>query len=300
MLTLTIIDSLSLPGSKDRPNEDQYGWTSRCAFVIDGATGLGPDFIVSRQDSDAAWLATFAKVHFEEMIAPGRSMADIVRATNALAQRIVAFAANDREMPAWNLPIAGFQMVRIEEDRIVTHGLGDCTLYLTDGAGATTMHTALPGMGDAERAAARDAIEKAGGLSNLPRLIEDPALLALERAIRGSFNATKSGIWTLGAQPEAADHLVSAPLSSSLPLTGLLCSDGFAALVENYERYDPAGLVEAATLGGLSKLGQELRAVERTEDPDGRLFPRMKTSDDATAVLFRIADSDAPAERKTG
>jgi hypothetical protein len=295
MLTLSIIDSLTLPGSDERRNEDQMGWTAHCAFVIDGATGLGPDFVVGRHDSDAAWLATFAKVHFEEMIAPGRSMADIVRSTNALARRIVTFAANGRDVPAWNLPIAGFQMVRIEEDAVVTYGLGDCMLYLRDGDGSVSAHTALPAMAGGERTAAREAIEKAGGLSRLPLLVEEPALLARERAFRAAFNSHKGSVWTLGSTPEAADHLMTARLSPHLPLTGMLCSDGFSALVENYARYDADDLIAKAAHKGLSALAEELRAIERLEDPDGHLYPRMKPSDDATAVLFEIRETAAKA-----
>lgn len=295
MLTLTIIDSLSLPGSENRRNEDQMGWTAQCAFVIDGATGLGPDFVVGRHDSDAAWLATFAKVHFEEMIAPGRSMADIVRSTNALARRIVTFAANGRDVPVWNLPIAGFQMVRIEDGAVMTYGLGDCSLYMRDGAGQLASHNPLGHLATAEKEIAREALEKCGGLSALPRLLDDPALLARQRAFRGAYNSPKSGIWTLGSVPEAADHVASARLSDNLPLTGLLCSDGFAALVENYARYDVDGLIAKATRKGLAVLADELRAIERVEDPDGRLHPRMKPSDDATAVLFEIRETAAKA-----
>ncbi|MFZ2103376.1 MAG: hypothetical protein WAU86_22720 [Oricola sp.] len=293
MLTLSIIDSLSLPGSRDRRNEDQLGWTADCAFVIDGATGLGPDFVVGRHDSDAAWLATFAKVHFEEMIAPGRSMADIVRSTNALARRIVTFAANGRDIPAWNLPIAGFQIVRIEEDAVVTHGLGDCTLYLQDAGGRISTHSAMPEAGHAEKAAARETIEKCGGLSKLPRLIEDPALMARERAMREAFNSPKSGVWTLGSAPEAADHIVTARLSDRFPLTGLLCSDGFAALSANYGRYEPGEMIAAAKRDGLAALGAKLRSIEKVEDPEGLIYPRMKGSDDATAILFEIGVAPA-------
>lgn len=293
MLTLSIIDSLSLPGSDNRPNEDQMGWTAQCAFVIDGATGLGPDFVVGRHDSDAAWLASFAKVHFEEMIAPGRSMVDIVRSTNALARRIVTFAANGRDMPAWNLPVAGFQMVRIEERRIRTYGLGDCLLILTDGEDVTVTHTAMPGNDAHEREAARRVIEQCGGLGNLPRLIDDPHLLARQRAGRAQYNTASSPVWTLGAAPDAADHLVSAPLSDRLPVTGLLCTDGFAALATNYGLYEPGELVEAAKRDTLPVLGARLRNVEKREDPDGLLYPRMKRSDDATAVLFEIRETAA-------
>lgn len=291
MLTLSIIDSLSLPGSENRPNEDQMGWTAQCAFVIDGATGLGPDFVVGRHDSDAAWLATFAKVHFEEMIAPGRSMVDVVRSTNALARRIVAFAARDRDMPAWNLPIAGFQMIRIENGAVVTYGLGDCTLIACDQDGATSVHSAMPDNPAFEREAARRVIEEAGGLGRLPRLIDDPALLARERALRGKFNSPASNVWTLGSTPEAADHLVSARLRGARPITGLLCSDGFAALALSYGVYEPQELVAAARRDGLSRLGARLRDIERRKDPDGRLYPRMKPSDDATAVLFEIREA---------
>lgn len=294
MLTLSITDSLSLPGAQDRPNEDQLGWTAQCAFVIDGATGLGPDFVVSRHDSDAAWLASFAKVHFEEMIAPGRTMVDIVRSTNALARRIITFAANGRDMPAWNLPVAGFQMIRIEAERLVAYGLGDCLLILTDEAGRTVTHSALPEAGGREREAARRVIEQCGGLSKLPRLIDDPDLLARQRAWRGRYNTDASPVWTLGATPEAADHLVSAPLSGAPPFTGLLCTDGFAALATDYGIYEPGELVAAAKRDGLSVLGARLRNIERREDPDGRRYPRMKPSDDATAVLFEIRDTAAP------
>lgn len=288
MLTLSIIDSLTLPGSAERRNEDQLGWTAHCAFVIDGATGLGPDFVVGRQDSDAAWLASFAKVHFQEMILPGRSIADVVRSTNALTRRIVSFAANGREMPAWNLPVAGFQMIRIEDDAVVTHGLGDCMLYLRDADGEVSEHTALPGSGAFEREAARETIERAGGLSKMATLVRDPALLARQRSLRGCYNTPKSGIWTLGSVPEAADHLVTVPLSSRFPMTGLLCTDGFSALASSYGLYSPGELIAAAKRTGLATLGARLRALETTEDPDGLLYPRMKASDDATAVLFEI------------
>jgi hypothetical protein len=77
-------------------------------------------------------------------------------------------------------------------------------------------------------------------------------------------------------------------MAASLPATGLLCTDGFAALCDQYGRYSPADLVAAAKSQGLKALLAELRHVERTEDPDGLLYPRFKISDDATALLFEV------------
>ena len=47
------------------------------------------------------------------------------------------------------------------------------------------------------------------------------------------------------------------------------------------------GLMAAAKNKGLAALGEELRAIEKT-DPLGEKFSRFKKSDDATAVLLRV------------
>ena len=67
----------------------------------------------------------------------------------------------------------------------------------------------------------------------------------------------------------------------------LIASDGFLALVSEYGRYDVEGLMTAVETNGLATLGEELRAIE-DGDPEGRRFPRFKTSDDATALLLRV------------
>ena len=77
-------------------------------------------------------------------------------------------------------------------------------------------------------------------------------------------------------------------LAVALPAAGLLCTDGFAALADQYGRYSPAEMVATARSAGLKAMLAELRRIERTEDPDGRLYPRFKISDDATALLFEV------------
>jgi len=68
----------------------------------------------------------------------------------------------------------------------------------------------------------------------------------------------------------------------------LLASDGFLALASDYGAYDAAGLMAAAMDKGLAALGRELRAIEDA-DPGGDKYARFKKSDDATAVLLKIA-----------
>lgn len=286
--SLRITDILSDPGDPSRVNEDAAGGNRSCAFVIDGATGLGTKSIVGLEGSDAAWLARLAKTFFEEKAVAGRSMEDVVRTLNKQVGIVVQEAAAGSPVDAWNLPIAGFQMVRMEDDTIVTYGLGDCRLFMADAGGAIFETSALKGNFAVEREGARRAIAHAGGLSAVKSLSSEPLVRDELRRHRAVYNRPGAKTWTLGTEPAAAKHLVSEPLSLRLPATGILCTDGFAALCDQYGRCDAAGIIDRAKTGGLKPLLNELRQIERAEDPDGQLYPRFKVSDDATAVLFEI------------
>lgn len=290
MPTLRIIDSLTDPGDPARANEDAAGGNRTCAFVIDGATGLGTDSIVGLDGSDAAWLARFAKTFFEQKLVSGRKVRDAVRALNKQAGMVVREAANGTPIDAWNLPVAGFQMIRIEGDTVVTHGLGDCRLFLAGANGPVFETSALKGNFVTEREGARRAIAHAGGLAAIRSLSEHPDVREELRRRRAAYNHPESGVWTLGTEPTAAKYIVSESPLTRLPARGLLCTDGFAALCDQYGRHDPAGMVRKASVDGLQSLMNELRCIERAEDPNGEIFPRFKVSDDATAVLFEIME----------
>jgi hypothetical protein len=288
MPNIRIIDSITAPGSPSRPNEDSAGGNATCAFVIDGATGLGGTSIVGLHGSDAAWLARFAQSTFEELVRNGRSVADVVRELNQHAANVVHEAANALPIEPWNLPIASFQMVRVEGDTLVTHGLGDCRLFLLDADGTTLETSAIKAAYANERDGARTAIALSGGFTTHQALADAPVVREELRRRRAAYNRPGGSVWTLGTEPAAADHLVSEQLAATVPARGLLCSDGFAALVDQYGRYGIAEFVRAAADTGLAPLLQELRHIEQVEDPDGKQFPRFKVSDDATAVLFEI------------
>ncbi|MBE1206873.1 protein phosphatase 2C domain-containing protein [Aminobacter carboxidus] len=288
MPNIRIIDSITAPGSPSRPNEDSAGGNASCAFVIDGATGLGGTSIVGLHGSDAAWLARFAQSTFEELVRNGRAVADVVRELNQRVANVVHEAANALPIKPWNLPIASFQMARVEGEALFTHGLGDCRLFLVDADGTMLETSAIKAAYANERDGARKAIALSGGFSTHQALADAPVVREELRRRRAAYNQPSGSVWTLGTSPAAADHLVTEQLTVALPAKGLLCSDGFAALADQYGRYSAAELVRAAADIGLAQLLQELRHIEQVEDPDGQKFPRFKVSDDATAVLFEV------------
>ena len=286
--TLRITDMLTEAGDPARVNEDAAGGNRCSAFVIDGATGLGETSIVGLEGSDAAWLARLAKTFFEQNVTSIRAIDDVVRTLNKQVGTVVHDAAGGLPIAAWSHPVAGFQLVRVEGNALVAYGLGDCRLFLADATGVTVDTSALPGSHLDEREGARRAIAHAGGLAAVRSLGDNPAVRDELRRHRATYNRKGASVWTLGTEPAAAKHISVERLQVALPATGLLCTDGFAALCDQYGRYGPTEMVARAKSVGLKAMLAELRRIEHVGDPDGSMYPRFKVSDDATALLFEL------------
>ena len=284
-MSLKVIDSVSDPGIPAKPNDDRLGYNACCAFVIDGATGLGDDVLSPEFGSDAAWLAEQARLMLERQVAPDSDLemllADFSRDARAFFEAAAA-------PPRYAWPSASFAMLRKAVDSWEFAGLGDCSLFLRQDDGTTSRHSALAHARGQEQASARRHIALTGGFGKVASFHRQPETLAALRQERQLQNTEESGVWTLGLVPEAARHLVRQPLQVSAPATGLLCSDGFADLVDSYGRYSAAALIDAAKSHGVKALVEEIRTIERKVDPDGLTYPRFKQSDDATALLVEL------------
>lgn len=283
-MKLEIVADITDPGKPGGASDDRYGWNAHSVFVIDGATGIGEREIMP--EGDAAWLAAHAARSFAA--AGDEPVAETVAAINASARDLYHAAAGTDDLPRYMWPAAAFQMLRIEGDRLVSYGLGDCRLFLQDAAGRVFDTTALKGNREKEIAAARAHLKRIGGFKGAADIAGDAETMAMLRAGRARQNTPDGHVFTLGLVPAAADHIIREDCDLRAPVRGLLCSDGFAALCDNYDAFSPAGLVDAAFRDGLPPLLERLRQIERIDDPEGEKFPRYKVSDDAAAVAFRI------------
>jgi hypothetical protein len=284
---IEVLDSLSDPAKPGGENEDRIGWNDSAAFVIDGATSLG-DPIIAPPQSDAAWIAEWARERMAAALTPDRSLRDTVRALCASARERFLAAAH-AETERYRHPSASFQSLRLTEGGIEIAGLGDCSLFLRDGAGTLTRHSGLRAGRSGEQSSARMALNRMGGLDAEGEGFRDAETLAALRASRARQN-TEGHVWTLGIHPDAADHIRIEMPQVTLPALGLLCTDGFADAVDNYALHTAARLVDRAERHGLGPLLAEIRRIERDIDPKGLQFPRYKRSDDASAVLVRVRD----------
>jgi len=274
------ISGLSWPGDPGKPNDDAFCHAERIAAVFDGATSLGEPILPV--DSDAAWIA---RKGAEGLIAHGghpprqalaRAAADAERSFLELRTRPPA--------EIYELPLASMMLAGFDGDALQFLWFGDCAaLVRKPGNRVAIVGDAMDKRkSEAERVArlaARHKLDPAAG-------IEKPEYLAALRRARNLVNTT-DGSWAFSPDARSAAFAKSMAIPAAAGTEILLCSDGFLALASDYGRYDVDALLARAFDSGLKLLFEELRVIERA-DPDGRTYPRFKTSDDATAVLLRL------------
>lgn len=287
---LTFLDAVNFP-SGSGTGDDRYGFDegSGTAWVVDGATDVGtmrlfPEAIDTGEgqilgwESDAAWYAERLSERFTQPPEP------LENARTYLERCIRDMAAKADEdaivpvagQPRHNLPSAGGIWMRRQDDTLEFAALGDCVAIVRTGG-----HTEFIGQLDlikTEHARNRKQLaEPAGKAGGYASARED----------RNRMN-TEGAHWVFSLHPEAAARAEIASVRIRETAHILLMSDGFFRLVEPYGLYDIAGLMDRAIEeDSLPALAAELRNAERNPEDDVRLG-RLKTSDDACAVIVEI------------
>jgi hypothetical protein len=279
---MRVIDALCAPGSalsggiKRGVGDDRFGFDEAAglAWVIDGATDVDPLRLFPHAESDAAWYAETLSGLLA--VAPpadepvrdyfARVLGEMRRRADAEARVAVA----DAPRSAW--PTAAGLWARARDGRLEAASLGDAMMILRQPDGAVSV------LGDAGKPAEEQA-----------RARRAMALAPAERAdwLRATraLHNREDGYWVFGLEAGAAARLRLDAAACPAGATGLLMTDGFYRLVSPYQRHDPAGLVAAAMERGLGVLLGELRGLETSAAADAAIG-RIKTSDDATAVLI--------------
>jgi hypothetical protein len=281
----TVLDRISWPGHPDKPNEDICGVSGDWAWVIDTSIFPGTKPVM-HEKSDATWLARFADERLSNLAPQAQDGVTLLRHVMEEARtvyRAVAPAERHDDFVTW--PLGAMTLVRRRGSVLDAWTFGDTTAYVRQPDGTVATLGDAPGLRDAEAATAAELMRQAG--SRPTAILDEPVFLAWlgERRER----QRKSGIPAalLSVDPEAVDRLrhETAPCEDGTVI--LLASDGFSALVDLYGAMHAEVVIEAALTSGLEPLVRLAREIETERDPDGKLYPRFKQSDDATAVLLR-------------
>jgi serine/threonine protein phosphatase PrpC len=285
MARIQVIEGLTLPGTPERENEDALGSNAHIAFVLDGVTGVGDTPLLPGR-SDAAWVSHLAR---DLLLEHGAEYgADLRALLTRVGQEIVERFERDRlRAPAarYELPWTTISLIGVSEGRLDIAYVGDSRVLIETADdeihnfGTNPARTAF----ESKLAAKMIAARKEKSLS--VETIRETVLPDLRR-VRETVN-TPNGFWLLGADPAVGANANVTSIELQGPATVLLTTDGFYALTDDYKRYGDRELIATAQTIGLQVLARELRHIE-DDDPVGARYPRMKKSDDATALLVRV------------
>ena len=234
--------------------------------------------------SDAAWLAGFVSRRLSDLAPQAEDGVALVRHAMEEARTVFLAAAPEERHDPLTWPVGAMTLVRQEADRLDVWTFADTTAFVRQPDGSVLTVGEAPGLRSFESAAAARLLEASGAT---PKTITGPPEFQAWRAERRQRQKQGRGLALLGLDPSAAGRLrhetVPCPAGSEI----LLTSDGFSALVDLYGLMDARTLVDAAVASGLEPLAREARRIETQVDPEGRLYPRFKESDDTTALLLR-------------
>jgi hypothetical protein len=264
-------------------NEDIAGAGARTAWVLDGATGLAECERVPDGPTDAAWLAGALAEGLTRLDPGGRTAQDYFAAViERVAARYRTLVPDHAALPPYALPSAAGVWLREDGDGFEIAYQGDCVAVVEQGA-------AIRCFGTIDRTGSDHKLKEMVAVRQAAGPIEGKLLVALgdELRRRRSRLNQPGGYWMLGIDARAAAAM-AVERFAALPGTRiLLCSDGYWRLVDHFQRYEAAGLLQASFERGPEALLDELRALEAA-DPDYLAVPRVKPMDDATALILRF------------
>lgn len=266
------LQSISVNGTPDRPNDDRVGATVDLAWVIDGATDLGEPGLLGTTGG-AAWLSATAQTALQ--IVAGSTVRETMgRATQAIAHAFDRDRTRDIAAP-WETPKAACAVAQIVDATLDCAQCADCSILVIR-ENDLVWATAAPDTQDEASAAA------ALGAGSAPTLQGE--VLEDRRAARS--------VPDHAALSPDAERSMAATTFTSCPIAPgdevLLMSDGFSAAIADYAHHTAETLVDTIKRDGLHRVVAQIRDIE-DRDAECATFPRFKKSDDCTALWLRVS-----------
>ncbi|WP_427888506.1 hypothetical protein ACQHIV_34835 [Kribbella sp. GL6] len=272
---MTHIRAASWSGSAAKPNEDAYITLPGLVAVADGATA--PPTLGTGCIHDPRWYSRqlVGNLACAYLAGPADDLVGLL--ADAIKSTALSHAGScDPAHPG--TPSATVAILRYDDASLDWLVLSDATIVLQSGAALRVECDDRLFNSSVE---ARNAV-LATDLRDDGRAAKVALLVDQQRGYRN----TAGGFWVAASDPTAASHALrgSERVIAGSPWRAALLTDGASAAVDTYNLSDWQGLLDDLESSGPSDLLRVIRRVE-ADDPGAVTYPRIKRSDDATAVF---------------
>lgn len=303
VIKMKIRDYVCKPGKSSGFNEDYIGFQDHCfAILMDGSTGLGKKEALLQDEyhTMAQWFVN----RMGELIGERIEQADDLRimlkeCVSVLRKEYESLMPNDAPLSfserRLREPSASFALLRERNQKIELYLLGDISVFLkySDGRVERLYDDSVESL---DKEAIHTLMDVSGGshisISDAMKTARIQNKLKENRLKKNS--GEKDGYWILGLDLEALDHGQLYQWdkdSTEIPLSIVMCSDGFAAFGDRYEfigSETEKGFYAKIEKDGLKKIYKKIRKIEK-KDKKCMKYPRFKPSDDAAALLIDLS-----------
>lgn len=257
-------------------NEDWSATTPDLVVVLDGAT-------VRTETGCRHGAAWFARKLGAAILSGAAVRSTPLRDVLADAVGEVAQLHPECDLTHPGTPSAGVAIVRLDGGVLRWLVLGDVTVVLDTTGGIVTVSD--------QRISASAAHQRAEADRHLIGTAEKAAALVEMKHAELAARNTPDGYWIAATDPAAVEHAITGetPLDTVHRLAVL--TDGAARFVDMFSLGGWGVVLDTIGQYGPRAFAQRVRRAEES-DPLGAVYPRNKTSDDATVVFVELAATE--------
>ncbi|WP_069999258.1 hypothetical protein [Cellulosilyticum sp. I15G10I2] len=263
-------------------NEDIGTYWGRAAWILDGSSGLVAHKVTTGA-SDAQWyVSQWDKYLRDKILDCTRSIPDILSEGMAFIKKQYDSFADARHISNLGMPSAAIALIRECQDGVIEYFvLGDCSILISLGEQVHYLIDDKIGKFDSLAVRELKKLQRKG--LQFSKIRQE--LMPLLRKNRELKN-TKEGYWILGFDKEAIAHGLQGQIPVEDKMEVLMMSDGFSQIQDVFYKFrNERELISFVSANGLQAAYAELCELQAA-DPECEKFPRLKRSDDCTALFL--------------
>ncbi|MHC1747827.1 MAG: protein phosphatase 2C domain-containing protein [Cellulosilyticaceae bacterium] len=271
--------------SEKKVNEDYYRLSKNYAWLLDGASGLTENKL-TLAPTDAKWLVEAIDNTLQEKIAQtDQTLVKIVQETMDCVSHEFLSSIEGKKYEKYELPSSTLCLVRENANKLEYYSIGDSFILIKMKTGEVIQIYDTP-LTQMEETALRK-LQELSKEKKLPLVKCRPFVQEMLIGYRKLKN-TQEGYWVFSIE----DNDASKGIYGELPLEAVesicLLSDGFAQYFEVLQLAEDAGeFISKLEECSVEELFKTLKKAQ-DEDADCTLYPRLKKSDDTTAVYIKL------------